>query len=972
MESRRFARAAFVAALAALLFPGVSLAQSTAIAGIVTDATGGVLPGVTVEAASPALIEQTRTAVSDGSGRYRIEDLRPGTYKVTFTLPGFSTFVREGVVLESEFVASINAQLRVGTLEETVTVSGAPPVVDLQSTQSRTVLTKEQVDALPTGRSFQAIAATVPALGSALAGRFDVGGGTQMWQGTVVAYGALSGDMSIEIDGMNISTILRTGEIAGLYHNQGSFQDMVYQVVSGSAESQTAGVRVNMISRDGGNRFSGEAIVTYSNEHLQSENNDANLRARGLVVPPNLHDLKDFNFSIGGPIRKNRLWFFFSPRVWGASNYVLNQFLPDGSPARDRSTIQSYTTRLTAQLGQKNKVTALYNPMTKFRQYLFSETGQYTITGAPVQDYYAHAVQAKWTSTLSSRLLVEAGYSENSVFHKYRHQDSVQGPSATNPFGDIPKRDSGITSKTFDNAWYLVGRGPVPRSRNVVASMSYVTGSHSIKVGMQDRFGNNQQSYDTHGQMIQVYNYDVPYAIRAFNYPTNQRTDLDADLGIYAQDSWKMGRLTVNPGLRFEHFKGSLPRQTAPAGRFVGARDFEPVDNLPLFNNWLVRVGGAYDLFGDGRTALKASAGRYTQQSATDFQDLYQPMVVAFQEIAWTDLNGNDIAEGALGCVYLTPGCEINTLQIPATFGTRRNRKPDPSLARPYQMVYNVGVTRELRPALGVSANYYRRRYHDIPYTTDLTKPISGPSSVYTPYQIPDPRGNGQSIAIYNIDPTALRTIEELDRTSPNNTAAFDSIDVGINMRLANGAFLQGGTATGRTRSSICDGPDPNSYTSNFPLVGVLTGGLRYCDQRQFDIPWRTHFKLSGAYPLPYGLRVSAVFQSTAGDPLVYSYIVTAAAFRNLTGVALGQSSVTVYPLNEPGSAYYDRVNQLDFTIAKSFKAGSWRITPDVSLFNMLNANPIYSQVTAYGPALGNPLRILEARLVRFGVQARF
>src|SRR5881409_3914042 len=209
MASRRFAGAAFAAVLVSL-FPTVSFAQS-AITGLVTDATGGVLPGVTVEAASPALIEQTRTAVSDGSGRYRIEDLRPGTYKVTFTLPGFSTFVREGVVLESEFVASVNAQLRVGTLEETVTVSGAPPVVDLQSTQSRTVLNREQVEALPTGRSFQSIAATIPAVGTALAGRFDVGGGTQMWQGTIIAYGGLSSDFAVQVDGMNVSMGIRTG-----------------------------------------------------------------------------------------------------------------------------------------------------------------------------------------------------------------------------------------------------------------------------------------------------------------------------------------------------------------------------------------------------------------------------------------------------------------------------------------------------------------------------------------------------------------------------------------------------------------------------------------------------------------------------------------------------------------------------------------------------------------------------------------
>jgi hypothetical protein len=222
MQASKLARPALVGVVAALLFPGVSFAQS-AIAGVVSDTTGAVLPGVTVEAASPALIEQVRTAVSDGNGRYRIEDLRPGTYKVTFTLTGFSTFVREDVVLEANFTAPINAQLRVGVVEETVTVSGASPVVDVQSTQSRTVLSREQVDVLPTGRSYQTIAATIPALGSQLAGRFDVGGSTQMWQGTLTAYGALSGDFAIEVDGMNIASMQRTGDIAGLYHNQDAF-----------------------------------------------------------------------------------------------------------------------------------------------------------------------------------------------------------------------------------------------------------------------------------------------------------------------------------------------------------------------------------------------------------------------------------------------------------------------------------------------------------------------------------------------------------------------------------------------------------------------------------------------------------------------------------------------------------------------------------------------------------------------------
>jgi hypothetical protein len=958
MPHTRLARAAIVVLLTVLFFPAVSFAQS-AIAGVVTDATGAVLPGVTVVAASPALIEKVRTAISDGSGRYRIQDLRPGTYTVTFTLPGFSTFVRDDVVLETNFTASINAQLRVGALAETVTVSGVSPIVDVQSTQTRTVLTNAQVNLLPTGRSYQSIAATIPALGSQLAGRFDVGGATQMWQGTVVAYGGLSADFAIQVDGMNMSTLLRTGDIAGLYHNQSAVEDMVYQVVAGSAESQSAGVTVNMIYKDGGNRFSGEAIVTYTNEHLQRENIDANLKSRGLTVAPNIRDLKDYNFSLGGPIWRDRIWFFVSPRVWGASNYVLNGILPDGSPAVDHVTIKTLTSRITAQIGQKHKVTLLVNPEKKFRQYLGSETGLYAPEGMSPQDAYLNVIQAKWMSTLSSRWLVEAGFSHSSAKAPYEHQDGVKGPSATNPWGDIPKSDTGITNRTFFNAAAFTG---VQSSwaDSVVASMSYVTGSHSVKVGMQDRMGYWGQDYDnTHGYLTQLYNNGVSYGARLQNYPLPKRSDLNGDVGIYAQDSWKLGRLTVNPGLRFEHFNGEVPERSAPAGRWVPARHFDRIPDLPNFNKWLIRLGGAYDLFGDGKTALKASVGRYTNQSGTEFPNRYNPLLLTPTEVAWTDLNGDDIADGTLGCVYLTPGCELNLAQIPTTFGVRRNTNPDPNIKRPYQMVYNVGLTRELRPGLGVTGSYYHRKFYDIPYTRDLAKPLS----VYTPYDIPDPRGNGQSLTIYNIDPAALKTIDELDTTSSNNTAAFHSFDVGINARLANGAFLQGGTATGRTWAATCDVNNPNSEPS--------LGGLRFCDQRQFDIPWRTTVKLSGSYPLPYGLRLGGVFQSAAGDPVAYTYFVSRATFKNLTGVALGQSSVTVNPLNEPGSIYDDRVNQLDFTIGKQFQVRGWRVTPDVSLFNMLNANPIYSQSLAY-PAIGNPLRILEGRLIRFGVQMRF
>ncbi|HEX7793196.1 MAG TPA: carboxypeptidase regulatory-like domain-containing protein [Vicinamibacterales bacterium] len=922
------------------------------IAGIVTDATGAVLPGVTVEVTSPALIEQTRSVVSDAAGAYRVVDLRPGAYKVTFTLPGFNTFVRDGIVLESDFTATINAQMKVGGVEETITVSGASPVVDVSSTMSRTVLSQEQIEALPTGRSYQSLSATIPALAPAGSGRFDVGGASQMWQGTVVAYGSLANDTALEIDGMSVMTLLLTGSIAGVYHNQGAYQEMSYQVVAGTAESQTGGVRINMIPKEGGNRFAGDFLAMYSNEHLRSDNNDAALKAAGLTVPPSLRGIYDFNGGIGGPIFKNRLWFFHSTRRWGAANYIANQFFDNGSPAYDRSKLQAYTTRLTMQVNPKNKLTVMYDALPKYRDYFGSESGRQTPNGSGNQDQFGFDDQAKWTSTISSKLLFEAGLSKNYLGYNLKYQKGVARPSAANPFGDISKADSVIQSKSVYNAATTEFYNPFVANQ-AMTSMSYVTGSHSLKVGMQWKYGWIKNWVTQNGNMVQVYNNGAPLQVRVYNTPLVSQANLNADAGFYVQDSWHMNRLTLSPGIRWERFNAEVTAQSAPAGRFVGARQFAEIKNLPNFKNWVPRLGAAYDLRGDGKTGLKFSIGRYMQQDASSFPSTYNPMVQTSATLSWTDLNKDDIAQGELGCVFQTPGCEINFAQLSSTFGARRNKNPDPNLDRPYQMVYNAGVTQELRPGFGVAMNYFRREFHAITYTNSLSIPFSA----YTPFQIPDPRNNGDLMTVYNVSTAALGApTNELDTTSANNKTTYNGFDVGIKARFGNGAVLTGGTSTGRTVQIACDVTDPNN--------------TRYCDQSKLSIPLLTTAKLSGSYPLKYGMRLSAVFQSTPGDALATTYLVTAANFRTFTGVAMGQSSVNLR-LNRPGEEYLPRVNQLDMTISKSFKVGSTRVSPEISLFNMLNANPVLSESTAY-PAIGTPLRILDGRLLRFQAQIRF
>ncbi len=271
--------------------------------------------------------------------------------------------------------------------------------------------------------------------------------------------------------------------------------------------------------------------------------------AAGLTVPPSLRSIYDFNASIGGPIFKNRLWFFHSTREWGAANYIANQYFDDGSPAFDRSHLQAYTTRLTLQVNAKNKLSVMYDALPKYRDYFGSETGRQTPDGSGNQDQFGFDEQAKWTSTLTSKLLIEAGFSKNYLGYNLKYQDDVARPSATNPYGDISKSDSAIGSKTVFNAATTEFYNPFVANQ-IIAAASYVTGSHSIKVGVQHKYGWIKNTITQNGNLVQVYNNTVPLQVRAYNTPITSRADLNGDTGLYVQDSWRINRLTVNPGLR--------------------------------------------------------------------------------------------------------------------------------------------------------------------------------------------------------------------------------------------------------------------------------------------------------------------------------------------------------------------------------------------------------------------------------------
>ena len=306
----RFTRGVLLGCMALsvlVLMPAVAHAQS-GIAGVVKDTTGAIMPGVTVEAASPALIEKVRTVVTDGSGLYRIVDLRPGTYSVSFSLTGFNTFKREGIELPANFTATVNAEMRVGALEESVTVSGQTPVVDLQSPAQQQILPRSVIDAIPTGKSLWSIGALVP--GVFLSGQ-DVGGSRGMQQLTMTVHGSDSRDDSVQVDGMNLNSF---EDGVQQYYNDQMFEEMNYQTSAISAETSGAGVRLNMIPKEGGNVYKGSLFFGLEPGKWVGNNSTADLVTRGLQAPGKMKINRDLSGGIGGPVVKDKLWFFFSAR----------------------------------------------------------------------------------------------------------------------------------------------------------------------------------------------------------------------------------------------------------------------------------------------------------------------------------------------------------------------------------------------------------------------------------------------------------------------------------------------------------------------------------------------------------------------------------------------------------------------------------------------------------------------------------
>src|SRR5207248_7903243 len=303
-----------VTVLASVIAPASSFAQATGIAGVVKDTSGAVLPGVTVEAASPALIERTRSATTDSQGQYKILDLRPGIYTVTFTLPGFSTVKREDIELPAQFTATVSVELKVGALEETVVVNAESPIVDVQNVIKRQVINSDVIASMPTSKNWSTIGVMTIGVYS---NQNDVCGSAGEHQNQLKAHGGSFNDRLVQLDGLMNANMACNYSCTGLSTNDASTQELSYELGAISAEVAGGGVRVNIIPKEGGNTFSGSAFFNYATHNWQSNNLTSDLKAQGVTSTDTIDHLYDTSFAFGGPIKRDKVWFWTAHRYWG-------------------------------------------------------------------------------------------------------------------------------------------------------------------------------------------------------------------------------------------------------------------------------------------------------------------------------------------------------------------------------------------------------------------------------------------------------------------------------------------------------------------------------------------------------------------------------------------------------------------------------------------------------------------------------
>jgi hypothetical protein len=1037
---RSVLRAVLFVAVTTLL-PAAAFAQAS-IAGSAKDASGASLPGVTVEAASPVLIEKVRTAVTDDRGLFRIVGLPPGTYTVTFALPGFNQVKREGIELSGSFIAQIDGELTVGGVTETITVSGTTPIVDVQSIRRQTTISSEMLTSIPTARSWAATALLIPGIVTIGGGPTDVQVTPQM---TVFGgAGGRSNEGRMQVDGLNVGAGLGGSGVSTYIADLSNAQEVVTTTSGGLGEAEVGGPTLSIIPKSGGNTIAGNAYLSGVAGGMIGSNYSDELRAAGLTTPGKLLKQWDFTFGIGGPIIKDRLWYRVAARDEGQHRTISNVFpnlnasdptkfsyAPDRSrEVRGAESWRLYTVRLTAQATSRDKFNLHWDEQHACNGSTFS-TGEDGCRNQPESgsvygplglgglspttspeiggylDAHPRVRQITWSETATNKMLFEAGVGlYQAPFGPYESPGNK-----TRPLARITEQcpagcpdNGGIPNLTYRSANWADSWDAQYTWRG---SMSYVTGAHNLKVGYGgvalvsdlQNFTNDQNLAFTvsNGRPISLTQSLLPYT-------TSYRT---RNMSLYVQDQWTRGRMTLQGALRFDRNSSFSPEQRIPASNFLStAIVFPKTPGVDAYKDISPRGGVAYDLFGNGKTAVKVNFGKYLEPTSNNNNYILSNPITRIATTTtrtWTDGNNNFVPDCDLRSPAASPnnvatGGDFCGAMNSGTFGTtvQTTANIDPKILNGWSVRSNdwqigASVQQQVLPRVSIEVGYFRRWLNNFTVTDNQSV---GPAD-FTPYSITAPSdpalpgGGGYAVdGLYNVVPA------KFGQTSNNITLAenfgeqyqrYNGVLFNVSARLGAAQF-QGGINTGKTVQDNCDvraqvpelatvQPGSTAAPGVSPNVNV---GNPFCHS---DPGFVTKLTALGSYIVPkVDVLVSGTLRSDQGAPLNANWNAPVA----LVSLALGRPAAvagTTVPiaLVKPGDVWGDRVNALDLRFAKILRFGRVRYNVGIDIINATNSDAILTYNQTYNPTPASaaqrwlaPTSVLTPRFVKVGAQIDF
>ncbi|HEY1304759.1 MAG TPA: TonB-dependent receptor [Vicinamibacterales bacterium] len=940
-----------------MLAPGVAFAQSS-IAGVVKDTSGAVLPGVTVEASSDVLIEKVRSAITDNNGQYRIVDLRPGTYSVTFTLPGFNTFKRDGLEITTEFNATVNAEMRVGGLQETITVTGESPIVDVQSAKRSRTLDSELVQALPTAKGYAGLMVLIPSM-------VQSGGGVpnvQLSPGMVVfgGRGGRGNEGRAQVDGLNTGASLNGGGVSGYRQDVENAQEIAITTAGGLGETEVGGPTINIVPRTGGNTFRSHFFFTGLKGAMQASNFSPELQAAGLRTPAKTNYIYDTSYSLGGPIKQDKIWFYFLGYYRGSENTIPGMFYNKNEWDPTKWSYVADTTRpalsggrgplqpalrLTFQVSRRDKLNLFWD-----EQISNNSLGAGSATNAPETGGRNHGwqrvQQVKWTSTATNRLLLEAGlgtylsnwntrerYAEDSPLSVDARRNLIQvneqctGTQPLDAFGrgGTCADNGGIAGLTYRNqsTWNADWIG----AHTWNAAGTIVSGANSMKIGYQGAYhADNRNQEGGTNDLTYRFNEGIPNQLtqRLEPYRTFSRVRYNA---LYVQDQLTRGRLTMSGALRYDHSWSYYPEQSigGQGVRFLPVKfTWSESQGVIGYNDITPRMGVVYDLFGTGKTALKFNAGKYLE-AAVNGNGNYSALLPSSridltQNRSWTDANGNyipdcDLTNGASQDLRASGGDQCGAWANP-NFGKAvdANGNPIYSLGyaekilkgwgtRPSDWQIGVTLQQEILPRVSIEVGYSRRWLRNFTVTDNLA--ISpGDFDQFNVIAPSDPRlpgGGGFTVSgLYNVKPDKFSVAPNNLRTyAPDYgkiSQIYNGLDININARMRSGIQLQAGTTTGQRVTDYCDvrGKLPEQ-TGGFSTASEVAAYSPVNPFCHVEPGMTTRFTSAGTYTVPkVDVMVSATLQSSPAEPLQANWTIPTATVAQWLGRPLSGSAANV------------------------------------------------------------------------------